>query len=227
MKSLLLVGLPRSFTSFSYKIACNCAPQLQSTSAEAGEVLNYLPFKNKKVEERERYCQDPKAIEDYTQYLLLFKNGYIVKDVIQPFVVQNLLKKHSRAFNIIHIDRMIQDSTYAMIKRNWWYPLRLTSVDLLNEADFKQENSNPSDKYIIGMLNGLSAAYSIYSELPKASFADLTSTEETLPDLIKQYGYTVRKYSYIDNSFNSILKEKLLYRETELWGRIDYLYKRL
>lgn len=227
MKSLLLVGLPRSFTTFSYKIACECTPQLYATSTNAGEILNYLPPQSKHVEQREHYCQDNKSIEEYTQYLLLFKNGYVIKDVVQPFVIQNLLKKHPRTFNIIHINRMIQDSTYAMIKRNWWYPLRLTNMDLLNEAEFRQENDNPPDEYIVGMLNGLSTAYSVYSKLPKASFADLTSAEETLPNLIKQYGYTTKKYSYIDNNFNNILKEKLLYRETELWTKIDYLYKKV
>jgi len=226
MKSLLIVGLPRSLTSKSYKIACESLENvLTPCGANAGEILNYQPKSPSGMTLETTgpfYSQDPKLIDSQIEYIMEFRNNYIVKDVVQPFVIKALRERHPEAFNILRIDRMIQDVTYAMTMREWWYPLRAVDEDLIKEAE---KSNGIDDKLLTAFINSLREAATCYDRLPKVTFHSITKNEDAIPKTLREMGYQSKQVNYVTKRFKATRTNRFDNRKTPYWKRIDKLFK--
>ena len=125
MKSLLLIGFPRGFTSQAYDIAKEMLPFLKESGIDAGEVLNqtrntaidrdipfYLKSNTPDFEETYQYCR--KILDQYTE-------GYIIKEVVQPFIVLRYLFEHPNAFNVLFVNRPLEHIQFSLDRKGWGF----------------------------------------------------------------------------------------------------------
>lgn len=125
MKSLLLIGFPRGFTSQAHDIAKEMLPFLQESGIDAGEVLNqtrnrtidrdipfYLKSNSPTFEDTYQYCR--KILNQYTE-------GYIIKEVVQPFIVLRYLFEHPDAFNVLFINRPLEHIKFSLDRKGWGF----------------------------------------------------------------------------------------------------------
>jgi hypothetical protein len=230
MKSLLIVGLPRSLTSKSYKIASTCLlHELKESGANAGEILNYYPIppEGPVPDEKIFYTKNKEDIKEMAKYAVRFSTSRIVKDVVQPYAVKHIRSYYKDRFNILWIDRMLQDVVYSMINRNWWYPLRNIDLDLFSKAEALREGDQVSDTIITGMLGSMKDAREIYQGLPKISYWNILHETDTIPEALRGMGYSPNPFNYITEGFRRTRAEKLNARNTQLWHRINAMYRTL
>jgi hypothetical protein len=118
MKSLLIVGQPRGFTSEAHSITAK-ATQLDPSPIGAGEVLNR--DRNSKVKfPHYSKCEDSYAA--FSDVLAQYKDGFCVKDVVQPFGVSRYIKEHPDDYNVLVIDRPIRQRRLFQGLKGWDYP---------------------------------------------------------------------------------------------------------
>jgi hypothetical protein len=109
-KSLLLVGLPRGFTSFTYDVVAR-ATGLQRALASEGEVLNpdgasrAAALSGRPFHYRPERGDHPEVYPAARAILERFRNGYVIKDVVQPWLVLDYLKEHPDAYRVLYIRR--------------------------------------------------------------------------------------------------------------------------
>jgi hypothetical protein len=118
VKSLLIVGQPRGFTSESHRIAAK-ASKLDPTTISAGEVLNRDRNSNVKFPHLSRSDESYAA---FSAILAQYKDGYCIKDVIQPYAVSRYLQEHPADYNVLLIERPNQQARLFQGLRGWDYP---------------------------------------------------------------------------------------------------------
>ena len=170
-KPLLLVGLPRGITSFTYNVvimATNCKSPNYVT---AGEILN-----------QQRFMPDseglPKGIVEIYEQLKghVFYNrnietfgplwdlldrvprDYCFKDVVQPWAVKSYLEKNPDRFRVIYLRRPLDQVRFALDRISWnWSADHLEEVNELYE-EYTTINVNSAlfdESYIPLILNSM------------------------------------------------------------------------
>lgn len=127
-KPLLLVGFPRGFTSQSYTIAQR-ATGLSEHFPSAGEFLNmqrlraFYPFAatGKMI----FYDTSEELYEQIKQAMDHVRDGYVVKDVVQPFHVLRYLDENPNKFNVVYVRRNLQHVAFSLMRREWGYVHRI------------------------------------------------------------------------------------------------------
>jgi hypothetical protein len=132
-KPLLIVGLPRGFTSESYRLVQQ-STQLLEPPASSGEVLNW-----------QRWAEPPASIngmrfydrqeENYAGICAIYKtflfphSKYIIKDVVQPFHTIRFLRENPGLCNVLYIRRDLMAVRHSLLKRSWKYVHSMDAID--------------------------------------------------------------------------------------------------
>ena len=130
-RSLLLVGFPRGLTTEAYRICLEGAHEL-APLAEAGEILNRT--RSRHAIGHAHFETNQRAYKHYAALLDKFKTGFIIKDVVQPFIVCKYLKKNPGSYNVLFIDRDTEDVVARQKARGWDQPNPDTYRDKLKEV---------------------------------------------------------------------------------------------
>ena len=118
MKSLLIVGYPKGFTSKTYVI-CQQATGLKETGVSAGEILNWE--RNPEVDHHPFVDRSEAAYQSYAPALRDKQDDYILKDVVQPRVVLRFLDQNPDSFNVLYVHRNPEDVMLAQQRDGWTY----------------------------------------------------------------------------------------------------------
>ena len=141
-------------------------------------------------------------------------DGFVYKDVVQPFIVSAWLSTHPMPAVIIH--RNVVDVAYAMWQKQWTYP----------------SNAVPScDHPKKELLAGLHAAKEVLKTLKGAHihYEQLVQDETVLPSALKElYNLDhIPSINYLTPSFRQYSKHIDQRKETPLYQELKDLYASL
>jgi hypothetical protein len=138
---------------------------------------------------------------------LVKPQGFIYKDVTQPFVVSDWIK--TRGIKAIYIKRNIADVAYSMLAKRWEYPAKL-----FPEVQNKQ----------VALIKGLVSAQTALNSIPaiQLDFEQIIFDErplrETLPSLCNETDF--QYINYIDEQFEKARDQILNRRKSESYKKI-------
>jgi hypothetical protein len=214
VRSLFIVSLPRSLSSLLYQSIRSTLGLAEPVWTSDGEVLNLHRFAHLPdgVEiEGLRFTQpssDPARFDRLVSFLdqVTQRDGYLYKDVVQPFVVARWLPASGLA--ALRIERPVADVAYAMVDRGWLYPRSAADCD-----------GGPERELVAGLARAQRALAAIPG--PVVRFDDLIHDEEPLAAaLVSLYG-DVPVPRYLDDGFRAVREGILRRRATERWARLD------
>lgn len=195
VRSLFIVSLPRSLSTLIHYHS-SLALQLKSPAwADAGEVLNpdRLMIGSEKLgSEADKFTPSSQAqrFARLTEFLdnAIKPDGCIYKDVVQPFVVSQWLRKSDLA--VLHIRRPVAEVAWAMLKRRWLYP-----------ANAAPQDRSETHRLIAGLTKAAQALETVDAE--HVDFDDLISDEESLKSALQRLYPEVEipAINYIDREF--------------------------
>ena len=109
-------------------IALVKATGLKNPGVSAGEVLNAdrlswegLVDISEKLNRFDRYTKNLEAYPVIEEQLNKYREGFIVKDVVQPWLVLEYIKRNPHAYNVLFISRNIDEVIFHCNKKNWGY----------------------------------------------------------------------------------------------------------
>ena len=134
MRSLFIVSLPRSLSTVIH-YQCSLALRLRAPAwVDGGEVLNpdrNFIFPASSANEADKFTRPEEIVRfaQLTEFLddVINPHGCVYKDVVQPFVVSQWLRRRDLA--VLHIRRPVAEVAWAMLKRGWMYPGNAESPD--------------------------------------------------------------------------------------------------
>ncbi len=115
-------------------------PGLKEGVVSSGEVLNHqrnndflpVPF-----HVQESHPDFERFYEASRQELLKYREGYIIKDVVQPYLVLRFIQQYPDCFNVLFVHRPLEHVKFSLRRKNWSF---VRDVDEL----FKQFNCFPA-----------------------------------------------------------------------------------
>ena len=153
-KSLLLIGFPRGFTSTSQEIIVK-ATGLKNPGVSAGEVLNAdrlswegLVDISEKLNRFDRYTKNLEAYPVIEEQLNKYREGFIVKDVVQPWLVLEYIKRNPHAYNVLFISRNIDEVIFCA--KNIKAAEIITKMLQLEKHDVDFKIAQPETSFLIG-----------------------------------------------------------------------------
>lgn len=221
MKSLIVVSLPCSLSTFVYHASRLLLGLSEPSGVSDGEFLNGDRWREL-PQELSGWSNDWKfALE--TNHLVFDKlmafacssfipEGCIYKDVVNPWVVSQLINNKNVSF--LRIKRPIADVAYAMLQRNWLYPSNVIS-----------------DKHerLHDLVHGLIDAEQTLDALGGAllSFDELINDESCIEGVLKRLypSYTFKKIRYIDDEFRRVSESILQRRKSDVYHELDAIAK--
>ncbi|MBI3782341.1 MAG: hypothetical protein HY270_02960 [Deltaproteobacteria bacterium] len=257
MRSLFIVALPRSLSSLTFRAARDALGLKPPAWAEIGEILNHdlhtlsnwpkLSDSNRKFLTRER---DPARFDSVLAFLeqVVSPEGYIYKDVVNPFVVAEW--PGLRKLRVLKIRRNLADVAFAMQRRGWAYPRIVAPSDSpISSAAGKFADSyfwNIAARRLLramwhgratavicrdAFLQGLICADDVLEKLPGESvqYDDLIASEEPLRQaLVRLYPEAaIPPIRYIDDAFRLRYRETLARRNTRPYRSISHRIEQL
>lgn len=210
MRSLFVVSLPRSLSSLLYQALRRTLGLAEPVWTSDGEVLNLHRFAHlpdgSEVEGL-RFTdpeQDPERFDRLTAFLdqAVAREGFLYKDVVQPFVVARWLPGSGVA--ALRIERPLADVAFAMSERGWLYPRAA--------ADRKD---GPETELVAGLVRAHRALAAIPG--PVVRFDELIHDEEPLAAALCTVYGDVSAPRYLDDGFRVVREEVLRRRETGRW----------
>ncbi|MFT5684572.1 MAG: hypothetical protein ACI8RZ_005513 [Myxococcota bacterium] len=192
MRSLLIVGLPRSMTSLVYTQAVAALGLRQPMWTSAGEILNVERFGMAAgmAGNGRRYTlpTQPYATEQIHDWLsqCVPREGYAFKDVVQPFALSSW--PDVRKLAVLYIRRSPAAVAWLMRRSGWLYPA--------------QVGEGQGDAALLHGLMRAQAALETIAEVT-VSFSDLLESEEALINtLMTLYpDVSLRPIRYINAGF--------------------------
>jgi hypothetical protein len=217
IRSLFVVALPTSLSCVVYKAAKNALGLQAPGWTTDGEFLNADRFvlvsqpteegiRKFTVQEQER--SEFRKIAEFVDQVVV-PHGFAYKDVVQPFVMAQWLKKNLPP--TIKVKRRIADVAYSMIIKNkWHYPKRLFP------------ETEPLE---VAVIQGLLRAQEELDSIPgeELEFDQLIEDEGVLRSaLTALYGDSVgfKEPKYIDHKFRVRRDEVMGRRRTEEYARV-------
>jgi hypothetical protein len=215
LRSLFLVSLPRSLSSLLYQRIRPALGLAEPVWTTDGEVLNLHRFAHLPdgldleglrftPPEHERFGRLTAFLDQAAQ-----REGFLYKDVVQPFVAAGWLPGSGLA--TLRIERPLADIAWAMLDRGWLYP--------------REGAAAPTGDPERDLIAGLARAQQALAALPGPvlSYDDLIRDEEPLAAALRGLYGDVPTPHYLDDSFRTVRDEILARRTTERWRRLSAL----
>lgn len=219
MKSLLILSQPRSMSSECFRIACKAIPALKDPETPgqhifAGEVLNedYSPS----LAKCKRYF--PNQVPVYN-LLDKYREGYVIKDVVQTGSVFTYLKAAPQNYNILVMDRRVEDVAYFMWKKGWTYP-----IDILGLRHTSSKNEATLVLLCYSLMK-IRREYIYPLNATTITWAELTRDHNIIFNKLESLGYRCNRYNYIDEESRKIARDRRRERQTPLYKRIEKICK--
>lgn len=195
VRSLFIVSLPRSLSTLIHYHS-SLALRLRSPAwADAGEVLNpdrLMIVSEKLGNEADKFtpAEQAQRFARLTEFLddAINPDECVYKDVVQPFVVSQWLRKSDLA--VLHIRRPVAEVAWAMLKRRWLYPANAAPPD-----------RSETHRLIAGLSKAAQALETVAAE--HVDFDHLISNEESLKSALQRLYPEVKipAINYIDREF--------------------------
>lgn len=220
MRSLFIVSLPRSLSSLLYQTLQRTLGLAEPVWTSDGEILNLHRFAHL-PEGTEidglRFTRRPDDPERFDRLLAFLdqatvREGYIYKDVVQPFVVARWLPGSGLA--VLRIERPVADVAFAMSERGWFYPRAGAGCD-----------GGPERELVAGLVRAWLALAEIPG--PVVRFDELIHDEEPLAAALRTLYGDVPTPRYLDEGFQAVREEVLQRRETDRWQRLAELARQV
>jgi len=216
MRSLFVVSLPRSLSSLLYQTLQRTLGLVDPVWTSDGEILNLHRFAHlpEGLEiEGLRFTVRSHAPERFDRLLSFLdqatvREGFIYKDVVQPFVVARWLPESGLA--VLRIERPVADVAFAMSERGWLYPRAAAGCD-----------GGPERELVAGLVRAQSALAEVPG--PLVRFDELIHDEEPLAAALRTLYGDVPAPHYLDDGFQAVREEVLRRRETDRWQRLAEL----
>ena len=212
--SLFIVSLPRSLSTLLYHAICRATGFQEPVWTGDGEILNVDRFvlQGARNGECRKFIDknlDPDLFYKTTEFLDQHVKavGYAYKDVVQPFVVAEWIRRKN--FKVLRIKRNVADVAFSMLDRQWNYPRRLFA-----------ETADPE----LALVRGLVRAEKALNEIPaeQIEFDDVIADEQAVrAALTSLYGDVVlQKPRYIDEPFQRASQKILNRRNNDKYRRL-------
>lgn len=195
IRSLFIVSLPRSLSTLIHD-HCSRTLRLRSPAwADAGEVLNpdrILIWSGSLGNEADKFTRPEQTVRfaHLSEFLhdVINPHDCIYKDVVQPFVVSQWLRKSNLA--VLHIRRPVAEVAWAMLKRGWLYP-----------GNAEPQDRSETQRLISGLVKAARALDKIDAE--HVDFDQLVSSEDTLRSALQRLypELEIPTINYIDRDF--------------------------
>jgi hypothetical protein len=210
LDSLFLVSLPRSLSTVLYHSIRRAVGLREPVWTSDGEILNldrFALFQGSPHDSNRKFTSptlEPGLFHATTEFLdqLAAPVGYAYKDVVQPFVVAEWLKR--RGFLAIRIKRNVADVAYSMLNAGWLYPARL----------FPE-----TDDFEMLVVRGLMQAEQVLASIPAycLDFDELIFDAQPLWAVLRELypGRKIRPIQFIDHEFKQMRRQILERRRTE------------
>lgn len=210
MRSLFLVSLPRSLSSLLYQTLRPALGLAEPVWTSDGEILNLHRFAHlpEGLEiEGLRFTERPRNPERFDRLLAFLdqatvREGFLYKDVVQPFVVSEWLPASGLA--ILRIERPLADVAFAMSERGWLYPCAAADP-----------GGRPDRELVTGLVRAQRALAALPG--PVVRFDDLIHDEEPLAAALRSLYGDVPTPRYLDDGFRAVREEVLRRRATDRW----------
>lgn len=248
MQSLFVLALPRTLSTQVYQFARRALSLQQPGWVLDGEILNidrYAHYHGIRFDESAKFTtpeHDPALVAQLDEFLdqTTVAEGFIYKDVIQPFVMAEW--RGLRNFKVLKIERDVSAVAYAMLQHGWFYPQATAFIKPLPTALQYARRITPfkySDKlhrlfrhqFEDGVVRGLVRAEHILKAIPGAvvSFDELVQDETFLRNaLLRLYpNAKLETTSYMDKVFQRNKARQLKRRETDEFRRLCAKVERL
>lgn len=241
MKSLMILGFPRSMSSLTARISGESLQhQLRYPEEKSGEVL----IERYGAPSGLAHNTDMKQYSKYAKILDRYRGGWLIKDVNQPFMATEYLRRNPDAFNSLFIRRPLADNVYCIFQNGWFWPLRSMLDVVPDTKQFLKElyrhkagigrKFKPTRFHIREALPRLIDACihidsQCYRDLPNTiSYEVLCKNDERLFQRLHGLGYDPKHIPYIDSGFTEKLQATRKYRTTPRWHFINgYLRAKL
>lgn len=217
--SLFLVALPKSLSSYTYHVCRRSVSLREPSWTSDGEILNPERFVFSREPEETGWPKyippevNPLLFDQLIDFLsqIASPEGFIYKDVIQPFVVTQWLP--DSPLRVLKITRNLTDVVFAMRKWNWVYP---------QTACHRPEVSDDPEAAII---IGLDRAQRTLMEMPGESidYDTLIRDEQPLWSILNRL-YPDRvapRLDYMDDAFCQRRDQTLARRLTDDYKRLQ------
>lgn len=240
-KSLMILAFPRSMSSLTANIVGQSLSEtLRYPEERSAEVL----IQRYGAPSNNNHCRDLSQYDKYEKILDGFKDGWLIKDVNQPFMATEYLRQNPRSFTPLFIERPLADNIYCLFKNGWFWPINSTigsapGTELFLSALRKQpggigRNFKPTTFHRRQALPRLIDACLLidkecYKNIPnRIKYDDLCRDERILNNKLRELGFSPKENHYINDSFKKKLARTKEYRTKPLWNFIDgYLRAKL
>jgi len=219
VRSLFVISLPRSLSSLTYHLARQALGLREPVWTSDGEVLNndrYATYGDVPLQAGRKFTrpvEQPQLSARLHAFLdqVVQAEGFAYKDVVQPFVVSEWLRRAGSTPAVLRIRRPLADVALSMMAARWWYPAR------------PPWNLN-GEGLEIALLRGLVDAEAALDRVPAVAidYDALVSDERALGDALAELvpGEERREVRYLTAQF---LRE----RDGRLARRRDDSYQRM
>jgi len=229
-KSLLIVSFPRSLSSLIFKTCNKKIPYLKidrssSKIIENGEIFNYLNDYKKT-----QFClKSNKSYERCRKTLDKYTDGYLIKDVVQPLMVEKYIQENPDNYNVLYIERDIAEVAHRMWDRKWMWPTtvlgegkKYTAKKYCKEGEHWKEGLTALIRALLFIQDN-----SFNSYTKKVKYKDIIQNEKHLNNALRNMGYNLKKEHYIDDAFLLRASNANSIRKTKLFKTIKYIIRKL
>lgn len=183
MRSLFLIALPRSLSTWVYRACLRSTGLREPAWTSDGEILNLDRHVlqgpegpgggARKFLGRERHAGEVAKTLTYLD-ALASPRGYLYKDVVQPFAVAEWARRQNEGCAFVRLERPLADIACAMWRHGWTYP-----------AAAVLPSGNLRDDFLRGLLLAEAALATV--DAPVLRYDDLIESPAPLEELLRAW----------------------------------------